>query len=120
MSRNVRSTGPAGSARVTGTVAVVPVVVPVTVSSLSPTPSPAGKVNETDAVPYSSRMSVPMVLSTGKVPSTVSPSLTVTSASLVSAAVLKARDDNENATVSPGLYSAGAPVGKCTPTERWV
>ena len=36
-------------------------------------------------------------------------------ASLVSAAVLNANDDSENATVSPASYSAGAPVGPVHP-----
>ena len=105
---------------VTGTVVVVPVWAPVTVRCCTPAGTVDGRTTLTLAVPYSSVIAVPRVLSTANVPSWVSPRLTLTELSLTSAAVLKASDDRSKLTFSPGKYDAGAPAGNRTPTARWV
>ena len=87
---------------VIGTEVLVPVWSPVTVRFCAPVGRPVGRVKLTAAVPYSSVIAVPMVLSTAKVPSTVLPDLTVTEVSLRSGAVLKASDDRLKLTWSPG------------------
>ena len=103
-----------------GTVVTVPVLLPVIVTVCDPPCTAAGRTNDTEALPYSSKMSVPMVLSTAKSPTATSPTLTDTEVSFLSAAVEKASDDRLNATVWPVRYCAGAPAGKLTPTDRWV
>ena len=103
---------------VIGTSTTVPVVAPVTRRVAAPPGVPAGTTTSTDAVPYSSRMSVPMVLVTGNVPSAVAPSDDVTSASLASAAVDMASEVRPNVHVAArGVRRRGA-GRELTPTAR--
>ena len=98
----------------------MPVVVPVTSSVAAPPGVPAGIVTSTDAVPYSSRMSVPIVLVTGNVPRDVPLRLTATVVSLASGAVDIASEVRSNVTCAPAAYDAGAFAGSFTPTARWL
>ena len=103
----------------TGTVTVVPVVVPRRVSSTRPSPTPEGTVTLTEAVPTSSNGTVRSVLETGKVPSTLPSSSTSICVSCSSPAPVIASEDTSKASVSPAAYAAGAAAGKATPTACW-
>ena len=84
-----------------GTKLLVPVASPETTRVAAPPGVPAGMVTSTEAVPYSSRMAVPIVLSTGNDPSDEPFRLTVTVESLESGAVDMAREVRSNVTWSP-------------------
>ncbi len=110
-----------GCATTTRTGNVVPVVRPVTVRAAAPAGVPAGIRTETADVPYSSFGVDPIVLSTANVPSGTPSRETLTSVSLRSVPLAKAKDDRLKRTSSrAGTYDAGAPLGNETPTACWV
>ena len=106
-------------ATVIGTRATVPVDLPVTSRVVAPPGVPAGMVTSTDAVPYSSKMSVAGGVVDREGPQVVPLSETLTVASLVSAAVVMASEVRPKVTWAPMAYDA--PVrrpGTARPTAR--
>ncbi len=95
-------------------------VVPTTVTD-SGVPAYTGRVRLTEAVPFSSAVSLTTVLSTSKVPSRRPSRRTSTSSSLSETRPWEGVSSSEErsiASVSPAAYVDGAPSGKVTPTLR--
>ena len=97
-------------ATVIGTRTSVVVLSPVISSVAGPPGVPAGTTTSTEAVPYSSRMSVLVALLTGNDPNEAPLRLTCTAVSFLrtSAGVVIASEVRSNATCPPSAYVAGA------------